>query len=77
MVVNAVHPAVASAMNVLLTGAGVDAHNIDEIVYVSVQVAVSGKKSKHPFTSSTLSTTTVAPTTTSRPTATATSMMTR
>ena len=34
MVVNAVYLAVASAVSALLDDAGVDAHNIDEIVYV-------------------------------------------
>jgi heat shock protein 1/8 len=34
MVVNAVYLAVASAVSALLADAGVDTHNIDEIIYV-------------------------------------------
>ena len=42
MVVNAVYLAVASAVSVLLDDAGVDAHNIDEIVYVGGTTCLPG-----------------------------------
>ena len=42
MVVNAVYLAVASAVSALLADAGVDAHNIDEIVYVGGTTCLPG-----------------------------------
>ena len=42
MVVNAVYIAVASAVSALLADAGVDAHNIDEIVYVGGTTCLPG-----------------------------------
>ena len=55
--VNAVYLTVACVVSALLADAGVDAHNIDEIVYVRVYLVSesttmsvgSGRKSKHPF----------------------------
>ena len=42
MVVNAVYLAVASAVSALLADAGVDAHNVDEIVYVGGTTCLPG-----------------------------------
>jgi heat shock 70kDa protein 1/2/6/8 len=42
MVVNAVYLAVASAVSALLADAGVDAHNIDEIIYVDGTTCLPG-----------------------------------
>ena len=42
MVVNAVYLAIASAVSALLADAGVDAHNIDQIVYVGGTTCLPG-----------------------------------